>query len=260
MGDAYEPYIGRWSRLVAREFLAWLSIPSDARWLDVGCGTGALTQTILATGSPTEIDAVDSSADYVDFARDRVTDPRVRFAVADARHLPPALHDVDATVSGLMLNFVPEPELAVAEMARATRSGGTVAVYLWDYAEGMQLIRYFWDAAVAIDPRARELDEGHRFPICNPVALEKLFRDTGLRDVESRAIDVPTRFTDFEDYWRPFLGGQGPAPGYAMRLDDQERATLRDHLRAHLPIAPDGSIDLVARAWAVRGTRPASDS
>jgi SAM-dependent methyltransferase len=251
-GDAYEPYIGRWSRLVAREFLDWLAVAPAARWLDVGCGTGALTQTILATVAPTRVDAVDSSADYVAFARDRVRDPRVTFAVADAQRLPPQAQSVDVAVSGLVLNFIPQPHAAVAEMARVVRSGGVVAAYVWDYAGGMQLIRHFWDAASALDTQASELDEARRFPMCRPAALESLFRSAGLRDIESRAIEVPTRFHDFDDYWRPFLGGQGPAPGYLMRLSEEHRAALRDRIRAQLPIERDGSINLTARAWAAK--------
>jgi hypothetical protein len=136
---------------------------------------------------------------------------------------------------------------------------GLVAAYLWDYADRMDLMRYFWDAAVALDPAAAEFDEGARFPICRPERLEVLWREAGLVDVSSRAIEVPTIFRDFDDYWSPFLGGQGPAPGYAMSLDDGRRATLRERIRSMLPIDPDGSIRLIARAWAVRG-RAGSDA
>jgi SAM-dependent methyltransferase len=188
-------------------------------------------------------------------ARSRRRDAHATFAVADARALPAAARSVDVVVCGIALNFVVPPDVAVAEMARVSRAGGVVAAYLWDYADGMQLMRHFWDAATALDPAAVELDEGRRFAICRPAALEALFRGAGLEDVESRAIEVPTRFRDFDDYWRPFLGGQGPAPGYAMSLDEGRRAALRERLRSRLPAAADGSIDLVARAWAVRGTR-----
>ena len=258
-GEAYEPYIGRWSRLVAREFLSWLAVPSASRWLDVGCGTGALVQTILAAADPAHVDAVDSSADYVSFARDRIRDRRVTFAVANAQSLPPLAQDVDAAVSGLVLNFIPQPPAAVAGMGRAVRPGGVVAAYVWDYAGGMQLIRHFWDAAIALDAQALELDEAHRFPICHPAALESLWRSAGLRDVEGRAIEVRTPFRDFDDYWQPFLGGQGPAPGYAMQLSEERRAQLREEIRSRLPVASDGSITLLARAWAVRGRRHTTD-
>jgi len=164
---------------------------------------------------------------------------------------------VDAAVSGLVLSFVPDPAGAVAEMTRVTRAGGRVAAYVWDYGGRMELIRRFWDAAAALDPAAATLDEGRRFGLCRPEPLAGLFRDAGLVEVAGRPIEVPTRFRDFDDYWTPFLGGQGPAPGYAMALDEGRRAALREALRARLPVAADGSIPLVARAWAVAGTRAA---
>jgi SAM-dependent methyltransferase len=254
-GEAYEPYIGRWSQLVAQEFLAWISIPRDARWLDVGCGTGALTDVIAREAHPAAVQSVDPSPAYIAFARRRVPDPRAAFIVADARLLPQRTGSVDVAVSGLALNFIPRPEDTLAEIARVVRAGGVAAAYVWDYAERMQLIRHFWDAAVALDPEASSLDEARRFPDCNPAALDALFRRAGYTAVETRAIDVPTRFRDFDDFWTPFLGGQGPAPGYAMSLSESRRAGLRERLRATLPAAADGSIDLIARVWAVRGIR-----
>jgi SAM-dependent methyltransferase len=257
-GDAYEPYVGRWSRLVADEFLAWLAVPPGGRWLDVGCGTGALTRTILDRAAPRAVRGIDRSEDYVAYARSRVADARASFASGDAQVLPEPDAEYDAVVSGLMLNFVPDPGRAVAELARVARPGGTVAVYVWDYAGRMELMRHFWDAAVALDPAARDLDEGRRFPLCRLEPLAALFAGAGLDGVEVRAIDVPTVFRDFDDYWTPFLGGQGPAPGYAMSLSEERRGALREQIRAALPIGPDGAIALVARAWAVRGMRAAS--
>ena len=254
-GNAYEPYVGRWSRLVALEFVEWLAAHGGARWFDIGCGTGALTATILARATPARVCGVDASGAYVAFARRHISDPRAVFAVADAQRLPIPTASADVVVSGLMINFVPAPKLVLAEMTRTVRIGGTVGVYVWDYAGEMQLMRQFWDAAVELDPKAATLDEGRRFPICNPVDLEELLRVAGLQMVESRAIDVPTRFRDFAEYWTPFLGGQGPAPGYAMSLSENRRAQLRDRLRDRIATAPDGSIELVARAWAVRGSR-----
>jgi hypothetical protein len=140
-------------------------------------------------------------------------------------------------------------------MVRAARKGGTVAAYVWDYTGQMQLMRYFWDAAVALDPAAYILDEGQRFPPCQPEPLRQLFQTDQLGKVEVCSIDVPTTFRDFDDYCSPFLGGQAPAPGYAMSLSEERRVTLREHIRATLPIASDGSIHLIARAWAVRGVR-----
>jgi SAM-dependent methyltransferase len=256
--DAYEPYVGRWSRLVARELLGWLQVGDGARWLDLGCGTGALSGTILELAEPAALLGVDRSEGYVAYARAALGGP-AEFAVADGRRLPVADGRFDVAVSGLVLNFVPEPALAAREMARVTRPGGRVAAYLWDYADGMQPIRRFWDAARALDPAAAELDEGRRFGLCQPEPLEALFEGAGIERVDVRPLEVPTRFRDFDDYWTPFLGGQGPAPGYAVGLPAERLAALRQELRASLPVAPDGSILLTARAWAATGTRTASD-
>ena len=256
-GGAYEPYVGRWSRLVAREFVDWLAIPPAALWLDVGCGTGALTETILRRANPTQVDGVDPSEGYLALAREQVRDPRVRFKTGDARRLPVDSARYDAVVSALVLNFIPDLPMAVAVMARAVRPGGVVAGYVWDYAGKMELMRYFWDAAVALKPEDLERDEGRRFPICKPGPLQDLFKSAGLKDVAMRSIDIPTSFRDFDDYWTPFLGGQFPAPDYAMSLDEESRAALRERIRARLPVTANGSIPLIARAWAVRGTRQA---
>ena len=254
-GDLYEPYVGRWSRLVAREFLGWLDAPSGLDWLDVGCGTGALTEKIADSGLPKRLVAIDSSPSFLDFARQRLGSGRSEFREADAQDLPFSAAEFDRVVSGLVLNFVPDQARAVMDMARVTRPAGEVALYVWDYAGKMELMRYFWDAAAALDPSAAEMDEGKRFPICEPEALQNLFEVAGLADVETRAIDVPTVFRNFDDYWSPFLGGQGPAPGYCTSLSEETQASLRERLRAALPTRPDGSIHLVARAWAVRGRK-----
>ncbi len=254
-GASYERYVGRWSRLVAPKFLAWLAAPMGKRWLDVGCGAGALTQTILADAEPGAVTGIDLSEGFLAYARAMTPDPRARFIACDAQALPDDLGAVDVAVSGLALNFVPDPARAVAEMARVTSPGGTVAAYVWDYAGQMQFMRYFWDAVAALDPMSRAMDEGARFPICQPDALNRVFTATGLGAVSIRAIDIPTVFRDFDDYWTPFLGGQGSAPSYTMALDEQRRSALREHLRTTLPVAPDGTIPLIARAWAVRGDR-----
>jgi SAM-dependent methyltransferase len=255
-GEAYEFYVGRWSRLVAREFVAWLDAAPGSDWLDVGCGTGKLTQVILDTAAPNRVTGVDASHGFVAFARHKVADRRAAFEIGDAQALPVPDRSVDAAVAGLAINFVADQPKAVGEMKRATRSGGIVAAYVWDYAGEMQMMRRFWDAAVALDPAATSLDESLRFPVCNPQPLADLFQGAGLDGVAVRAIDVPTVFRDFNDYWSPFLGGQGPAPGYCMSLAAEQRTALRDRIRAALPVRADGSIHLIARAWAVRGTVP----
>lgn len=255
-GDAYEPYVGRWSRLIAQRFLAWLDMPPGKEWLDVGCGTGALTQTILEHAVPRTVTGVDASPGFIEYAQAHITDARASFRIGHAEALPVDTASCDAAVSGLVLNFLPQPALGVADMARTVRPGAVVAAYLWDYAGGMEMIRQFWDAAVALDPAACDRDEGRRFPLCRPEALAALFAGAGLHQVDVRAIDVPTHFRDFDDYWSPFLGGQGPAPGYVMSLGEEHRAALSERLRSQLPRSPDGSIRLTARAWAVRGYTP----
>jgi SAM-dependent methyltransferase len=187
-----------------------------------------------------------------------VTDPRATFRVGDARSLPAPDGAVAAVVSGLALNFVPEAERVASEFARVTAPGGVVAAYVWDYADGMAMMVHFWAAAAAVDPAAAALDEGRRFPLCRPEPLRRLWTDAGLTEVAVRSIDLPTPFADFDDYWRPFLGGQGAAPGYLATLPAPHRDAVRDVLRERLPTAADGSIPLTARAWAVRGVRPGS--
>lgn len=255
-GDAYEPYVGRWSRLVAREFLIWLGAPANAEWLDLGCGTGALCEAILQITSPRRVTGIDPSEGFASFARDRVTDRRAAFQVGDAQALPVPDGSFDATVTGLVINFVSDQAKAMGEMRRVTRPGGIVAGYVWDYAGEMQMMRRFWDAAVALDPAAIPLDEGRRFPVCRPEPLSTLFRGAGFDRVQVRPIDVPTIFKDFDDYWSPFLGGQAPAPGYCMSLPEDRRSALRERIRENLPIKNDGTIHLMARAWGVRGTVP----
>ena len=255
-GDAYEPYVGRWSRLVAREFLNWLGAPANGEWLDVGCGTGALCEVILHTASPRRVTGVDPSQGFVSFARHKVKDQRATFRMGDARTLPFPDGSFDAAVAGLVINFIPDQGKGVSEMRRVTCPGGIVAGYVWDYAGDMQMMRRFWDAAVALDPAALPLDEGRRFPVCHPEPLAALFRAAGLDRVQVRAIDVPTIFENFDDYWSPFLGGQAPAPGYCMSLPEDRRTALRERIRENLPIGNDGTIYLVARAWAVRSYHP----
>ena len=198
---------------------------------------------------------IDSSEGYLEFARKQIQDSRVSFRLGDAQALPVESAAYDAVVSGLALNFFPQPSKALSEMIRALRIGGTVAAYVWDYASKMQLMRYFWDAAVALDGTVFVLDEGQRFPLCQPKPLRQLFQTAHLGEVEVHSIDVATAFRDFDDYWSPFLGGQGPAPGYAMSLSEEQRFALREQIRLALPIAPDASIHLIARAWAIRGVR-----
>ena len=251
-GIAYDRFMGRWSALIAQKFLHWLAIPRASSWLDVGCGTGSLTHLILQTQKPKEIISIDSSGDFISHAQRSITDPVVHFKVGLAQSLELESNSIDAVVSGLVLNFVPQPEAAVLEMLRVAKPGGTIGIFLWDYAEGMQMLRYFWDAAIELDDKAKELDEGVRFPLCREGRLESLVRTAGLKEVEAAPIEVETLFQNFDDYWQPFLSNVGPAPGYAASLNQEQRQRLEEKLRMSLPVGHDGSISIMARAWAVK--------
>lgn len=259
-GASYESYVGRWSRLVAPVFLDWLGLPARHRWLDVGCGTGALTAAILDRCAPRSVIGVEPSEAFVVHARATIQEPRASFRAGDATSTGLPAAAVDVVVSGLVLNFVPDIGAALTEARRVVNPGGTVAGYVWDYAEGMELMRHFWDAAVALDPAAREHDEGVRFSTAAPEPLLAAFRKAGLERVEVRPIEVPTVFASFNDLWTPFLSGTGPAPAYAASLDDAAREELRDRLRGSVREEPDGSVQLTARAWAVKGLAAATAS
>jgi SAM-dependent methyltransferase len=253
-GSPYEQYVGRWSRRVAPAFLSWLDIPAGRRWLDVGCGTGALCAAIVDGCAPASVVGVEPSEGFITTAKDNLAG-RATLHQGSATAIPLDDASVDVVVSGLVLNFVPDQRAALQEMMRVTGKGGTIAAYVWDYAGKMELMRVFWDAAVELDPAAAKLDEGVRFPLCRPEALDKLFGGAGLEGVELKAIDVPTPFSNFDDYWQPFLGGQGPAPAYAMSLDEAARGRLRDRIRARIAASENAPISMIARAWAARGRR-----
>jgi SAM-dependent methyltransferase len=252
-GDPYEQYVGRWSRRVAPVFLSWLSIPPGRKWVDVGCGTGALCAAILDGCSPSSVIGIEPSDGFLKTAQITLAG-RATFAQGEAAAIPLGDKTVDVVVSGLMLNFVPDVGAALTEMARVLSDGGILGGYVWDYSDRMELIRYFWDAAVELDPGSTKLHEGVRFPLCMPETLLASLGNAGMHAPQVNAIDVPTVFSNFNDYWAPFLGGQGPAPAYAMSLSEVERTKLRDRLRERLPIAADGSVSLVARAWGFRAS------
>lgn len=251
-GSPYERYVGRWSRAIAPDFLDWLALPEGLHWLDVGCGTGALCAAILDRARPQGVVGVDPSDGFLQLAN-RYLGERARLHPGSAAALPVDSGTSDAVVSGLVLNFLPDLPAALAEMRRALRPGGTVAAYVWDYADRMEVIRCFWDVAQALDPAAAALHEGRRFPLCRPEALAAAFAQAGLTDVQTAPLGITATFAGFDDYWQPFLGGQGPAPAYAMSLSEDRRAALEQRLRAALPCGADGRIALRAGAWAVRG-------
>jgi SAM-dependent methyltransferase len=252
-GTGYDSYVGRWSRRVAERFLAWLDIRYGADWVDVGCGTGILTRAIAEYTDPRSVVGVDPSRRFLLAAKAAIRDSRVTFLEGEGEALPLDDVSVDVVVSGLVLNFLPDLAAGLAEMRRVARRDAVIAGYVWDYAGEMQMMRRFWDAAVALDPDAAELDEGRRFAMNRPKPLIAAFEAAGLREVEVVEIEIPTVFRDFEDYWNPFLSGVAPAPSYAMSLPPAGLQRLHDRLEQTLPREPDGTISLVARAWAVSG-------
>lgn len=253
-GSTYEDFMGRWSRQLAPRFVSWLRVPGDAHWLDVGCGTGALTDAICENADPASVVGCDPAEPFIEYARAHSQDSRASFAVAGIGSLPERVHGYGSVTSLFVLNFFTDPKVAINEMRSLAASGGNVSACVWDYAGRMEFLRRFWDVASAADPKAEELDEGKRFPICQPEKLLDLFSVGALREVRCEAIEIPTEFSSFDDYWRPFLGGTGPAPSYVASLDADRRIDLARKLERTLPRRPDGTIALIARAWAVRGT------
>ena len=259
--ESYEAYIGRWSRVAAAMFVEWLTVRSGSTWLDVGSGTGALTQAILDYAEPARITGVDHSRAFVAYARANIPDPRVEFEQADASRLTMPDDTFDAVVSGLALNAFPDQPGALAEFARVAKPGGVIAAYLWDFDGEMQVLRCFWDAAKWLEPGADAAsDNDPAFEICRPDRLECAFKDAGLRTVEIRALDVPAHFRDFEDYWAPLQRGHAPSQQLVASLSEEKRSRLRERLLSTLPAASDGSIDLIARAWAAKGVKPRRSS
>ena len=254
-GATYEDFMGRWSRSLTEEFVRWLGLPSGGHWLDVGTGTGALAAAICSLAQPRSVVACDPSGPFIESARQGFADSRVRFEVSEIGSLPLREGGYDAVVSGLALNFFPDPVRAMEEQLEALRPGGRVAALVWDYANGMEFLKYFWDAAAAIEPSAAEADEGRRFSICNPDPLTSLFEAAGAVGVRGDSVSIKTVFANFEDYWRPFLGATGPAPNLVSTFSAEQRDALRDELRRRLPTRSGGSIELWARAWAVVGLR-----
>jgi SAM-dependent methyltransferase len=254
-GAAYDQWMGRWSRLLAHEFLKWLNVPSNLRWLDVCCGSGVLTEAIVDHCLPARVAGIDASPQQIEFARAHRARPGVSFETGDAMGLCFADASFDVAVCGLGLNYVPEPERGLQEMRRVTVPEGVIAAYVWDYAEGARFLRMFWDAAAAVDREASAYDQAQRFPLCNRDALRRLFEGAGLQQVSVCALDITTRFMNFEDYWQPLLTGQGSAPSYFVSRDERTRSAIRERLRDSLPANCDGEIEMPARAWAVRGQR-----
>jgi SAM-dependent methyltransferase len=253
-GSSYEDFMGRWSQQLAPRFVSWLRIPGSVHWLDVGCGTGALTNAICSHADPASVLGCDPAEPFIDYAQRRSQDGRASFIVAGVGTLPSRAGGYGSVTSLLALNFFPDPQAALHEMQSLTTPRGTVSACVWDYAGKMDFLHCFWDAVAAVDSTARELDEGVRFPLCHPDALADLFRGGGLSDVRCEPIEIATEFASFDDYWRPLLGGTGPAPSYVASLDADRRSALARRIEQALARGSGGTIPLTARAWAVRGT------
>jgi SAM-dependent methyltransferase len=227
-GESYDAYMGRWSRRIAPLFLDRLGAAEGLNWLDIGSGTGALSEAVLARCAPRRVVGVDPSAGFISQAQEIVHDPRATFQRGDAQALPVGSVSFDLVVSGLVLNFVPDRLKALAEMKRAARPGGGIGFYVWDYpGGGVEFMRAFWTAATSLDPDAADLTEARRFPFCKPSALTELARAAGLVSIGCEAIEAPTVFRDFDDDWRPSTLGPGPAPGYCASLAPEKRERLR---------------------------------
>jgi SAM-dependent methyltransferase len=240
--EGYERFMGRWSRRLAQVFVTFAGVTKGDRVLDVGSGTGALSAAAAAIEA-VQVTGIEPAAAYVRYAQEHVDG---RFEVGDAMALPLPDDAFDRTLSMLVLNFVKDPAAALQQMIRVTRRGGVVAAAVWDYGEGMQMLRTFWDAAVALDPDAAPRDERH-MPLCTPGALAELWRRSGLREVDEQPLTIDMAFESFDDYWQPFLCGQGPAGAYVSSLPESSRQELESRLRA------DAVLAMRARAWAVRG-------
>jgi trans-aconitate methyltransferase len=227
-------------------------MPPGLRWLDVGCGTGALSEAILKRSAPASVIGVDPLEPFIERASAALTDPRVSFGLGSAADTGRPDGAADVVVAGFVLNFVPDVGAALAEWRRILAPGGVVGAYVWDYVHGMEFIRRFWDAAMVVDPAAAALDQGAHLGIAAKGQLEAAFRAAGFVAVAVRSIAIPTVFADFDDLWFPFLGGTGGAPGYVATLDEAHRDAIREQLRRSVAAEPDGSIHLEARAWAVQ--------
>jgi len=257
-GAAYEFWLGRWSSRLADVFLDFVELSEPGELLDVGCGTGALTFAMADRWPARSVIGVDIAAPFISYARSRRSGDRPTFEIGDAC----ALNYEDGHFAGvaahLVFLFIPRPEVALCEMRRVTRSGGTVAAVVWDSRGGLVFQRMLWDTAVAIDPNARVVRDGlFANPVAIPGGLAGFFRDAGLEDIETQSLTIRMDYQNFEDYWQPFLGGQGPVGTYFANLAPALNARIKEAVRdAYCSGSPDGPRSLTASAWAVQGKVP----
>jgi SAM-dependent methyltransferase len=248
--EAYDRHIGRYGRGLARELIAAARVRPGRRALDVGCGPGALTTELVALLGAERVAAVEPSDQFADACRRR--NPGVWVEVAAAEALPFEDSVFDHALAQLVVNFMADPPAGVGEMCRVTRAGGTVAAAVWDYAGEMTLLRRFWDAAIALDPAATELDEGASMPFCTPDELGALLSGAGLARVDVAPAVVSAGYDGFEDLWRPLELGVGPSGAYVAGLSSERRAAFKQELRRRLGVG-DEPFRLEARAWIATG-------
>jgi len=255
--EAYERFMGRWSRLVAPRLVDSTGLPERGRMLDVGSGTGSLAFSIAEANGSRQVLGIDTSKEYVAYAISRNPFPnRVGFETGDAQQLRLADTSFDASLSLLVFNFIPDPKAALWELRRVTKPGGKISAAVWDYGAGMRMLRAFWDAAVHLDPDAEKLDEKH-MPLCHAGELANLWRQGGLGNVHEQRIDIRMKFESLADLWDPFLLGQGPGGAYVRRLDHPKVQALRGEVKRRLSLTAESSpLVLPARVWSVCGMVP----
>jgi SAM-dependent methyltransferase len=243
--EAYDGFMGRYSRLLSPQFVELASVRAGQRALDVGCGTGALTGELVARLGADRVIAADPSESFVAATRERY--PGVDVRRAPAEELPFADGAVDVSVAQLVVHFMTDPVAGLAEMRRVTRPGGVVAACVWDHGGRQGPLRLFWETARELDPG---IDDESRLAGTREGHLDELFAAAGCRDVEGSALTIRVEHPTFDAWWEPFTRGVGPAGAYLARLDDGRRTALREACRRAVPSEPFG---LDAVAWAARG-------
>jgi SAM-dependent methyltransferase len=249
--------MGRWTQRLAPLLIEFGGLADGEHVLDVGCGTGSLSYALPEAANIAAVTGIDQAEVYLDYARQRGSDSRFTFQHADARALPFDDGKFDRAFSMLVLPFIPDAERAVAEMRRVVRPGGTVAAAVLDLFGGMPAFRLFYDTAAVLDPTA-EAPRALFYPMIVPGEMSEAWRRVGLTEVAQVSLTVRIEFADFDDYWLPFEGGEGPFEAVLANLSQPARTTLREHVRrGFLCNRPDGLRSFTATALACRGIVPA---
>jgi SAM-dependent methyltransferase len=256
IGDGYEQYMGRWSRLVVPSYAAFAGVKDGQRILDVGTGTGVVAITLESALPRSKIVGVDPSTGFIAYATRKVRSARLRFDVGDAQALRYDDASFDHAMALFVMNFVPDHDKALAEMIRVTRAGGVVSACVWDYGGAMESLRLFWDEAVALDPAAAPKHE-RNMKLSRAGELGALWTRAGLDDVREAPLVIDQTFSSFGDYWKPFLKGTGPGGAHVASLSGERRKQIEMRLRRRLLGGRrDGPFTLKARARCVRGQVP----